>query len=99
MTTGSTSVRAADARFVSGIDPADLRGEYADRDLHHWSDARLIAAVAQIVSIPRQDRSNSFILHAPLEVSARAALLPRVMPVDRELARLHILAVAAQYEA
>lgn len=99
MTTGTTSFQAADARFVSGLEPADVRDAYADRALHHWSDARLIAAVAQIVSIPRRDRSNSFILHAPLELSARAALLPRVAPADRELARLRILAVAAQYES
>ena len=38
-------------------------------------------------------------LHAPLELAARVALLPSVHPAAREAARLRIFAVADQYEA
>jgi hypothetical protein len=37
-------------------------------------------------------------LHAPLELAARAALLPWVQPAERELARQHIYAIGTQYE-
>lgn len=99
MTPARTSATDPDAGIISGIEPSDLRGEYAQRGIDEWPDARLAAAVADIVSVPRRGRSNSFVLHAPLELAARAALLPRVAPPHRELARLHLLAVAVQYEA
>ncbi len=47
------------------------------------SDADLIAAVASVVRTPRADPADSFVLHAPLELAARAALLPRVAPGER----------------
>ena len=47
------------------------------------SDAELIAAVASVVRTPRADPADSFVLHAPLELAARAALLPRVAPGER----------------
>jgi len=99
MATSTAADLSPDSRFVSGIEPADLREEYSGRGLGDWSDARLTAAVAGIVSIPRRDPPTSFVLHAPLELTARAALLPRVAPQEREPARLHVLAVASQYEA
>ena len=46
MSETATTELAPDARIVSGIDPADLRAEYARRGLGGWSDARLTAAVA-----------------------------------------------------
>ena len=51
------------------------------------SDAELIAAVASVVRNPRADPADSFVLHAPLELVARAALLPRVAPGERSKAR------------
>jgi hypothetical protein len=99
MATSNAADPSPDSRIVSGIEPADLREEYTGRGLGDWSDARLTAAVAGIVSVPRRDPPTSFVLHAPLELTARAALLPRVVPQERELARLHVLAVASQYEA
>jgi len=88
-----------DAARVTGVDLADLGGEYDRRRLEAWSDRRLIDAVADVVRVPRADPADSFVLHAPLELAARAALMPRVAPERRRRARLHILAIAAQYEA
>lgn len=95
----TTATAASDVSTVSGIDPPALRDEYARRAIDTWSDRRLVEAVTEVVAVPRVDPADSFVLHAPLELAARAALLPRVPPADRRLARLHILAVAAQYEA
>ena len=63
------------------------------------SDAELIAAVASVVRTPRTDPADSFVLHAPLELAARAALLPRVAPGERSAARAQIAAVATAFEA
>ena len=63
------------------------------------SDAELIAAVASVVRTPRTDPADSFVLHAPLELAARAALLPRVAPGERSKARAQIAAIATAYEA
>ncbi len=41
---------------------------------------------------------QSFALHAPLELLARYALLPKVRPEQRKLARLQLLATAAVYQ-
>ncbi len=84
---------------VTGLDRRALRRSYQDRGVEHWSDAELVWAVAAVVADPRQDEAASFVLHAPLELAARAALLPFVRPESRELARLHIMNIAAEYEA
>ena len=63
------------------------------------SDAELVASVADVVRTPRADPADSFVLHAPLELAARTALLPRVAPADRAAARDQIAAIASTYEA
>ena len=63
------------------------------------SDVDLVARVARRVQRPREGHADSFILHAPLEVLARAALLPWVAPAGRAIARLRLVAVATQFEA
>lgn len=62
-------------------------------------DASLVAAVAESVSSPRSADSNSFILHAPLELAARYGLLPFVRTDRRFEARDRIADVARQWEA
>ncbi|MEM8620041.1 MAG: hypothetical protein AAGF73_09990 [Actinomycetota bacterium] len=84
---------------VRGIELDDLADSYAQRRLDRLSDTQLAAAVADVVRVPRCDPADSFVLHAPLELEARLALLPLVAPDRRHLARLHIVAIAAQYEA
>jgi hypothetical protein len=63
------------------------------------SDADLIDAAGRVLATPKQDPADSFVLHAPLELLARAALLVRVRPSGRERARARIAELAAGYEA
>src|SRR5262245_23130653 len=63
------------------------------------SDAELVADVAEHVRHPREEPADSFVLHAPLELAARTALLPRVPEHARDAARERIVEIATQYEA
>lgn len=92
-------MQTSDHSSVMGIGVSELVDEYHRRRLAEMSDAVLIRRVADIVAQPRREPPSSFVLHAPLELAARARLLPLVQPAQRELARLHIVAIAAQYEA
>ena len=65
-------------------------------------DQRLIENAARMIGVPRRevvDGRFSFVLHAPLELLARAALLPHVLPQHRDRARQRIVALAQGYEA
>ena len=75
----------------------DIEEHYRAQGLADLADVGLVGAVAETVATPRRDPADSFVLHAPLELAARAALLPWVAPAERELARLHIFAIATQY--
>jgi hypothetical protein len=59
----------------------------------------LIAAVGKILAEPKHAPADSFVLHAPLELLARAGLLPLVRPEDRDGALDQIRALGAKYEA
>jgi hypothetical protein len=63
------------------------------------SDAALVARVGAVLATPRRDPADSFVLHAPLELAARAALLPYVRPAARERARARLAAMVAEFEA
>ena len=55
--------------------------------------------VADVVRRPRVEPADSFVLHAPLELAARAALLPLVAPAARDEARQRLLDLATAYDA
>ena len=61
------------------------------------SDAGLVNAVAAAISPPKVAAPSSFVLHAPLELLARAALLPHVAAAGRALARRRIAAIGVRY--
>lgn len=61
------------------------------------SDAELVRATAAVIGRPKRTRVNSFTIHAPLELLARAALLARTPPALRTAVRLRIAAIAANY--
>jgi hypothetical protein len=62
------------------------------------TDAELVAAVVDVLASPRVTLApSSFVLHAPLELLARSALLPRVRPEARAGVRHRIAQIAAQY--
>jgi len=62
-------------------------------------DAVLAAEVADVVAIPRHEPADSFVLHAPLELLARVALLPFVRPTSRPLARRRLRLLGEHYAA
>lgn len=68
-------------------------------DVDTDSDAQLLARVAATVQEPRDRPADSFVLHAPLELAARAALLRWVDEPRREAARARIVDIATQWEA
>src|SRR4051794_18634216 len=63
------------------------------------SDAGLVAACAAVIDIPKAAEPDSFVLHAPLELLARAVLLERVRDEVREPAKARIRWLADKYEA
>ena len=63
-----------------------------------WSDDHLLEWATEIVGVPKQDPANSFVLHAPLELMARAALLPTVAAGARDLARARIVWMVLKYQ-
>jgi hypothetical protein len=63
-----------------------------------WSDQELVAWAAERVSVPREAVADSFVLHAPLELAARAALLPFVAPAARHRARQRLVVLADGFE-
>ncbi|MEY2432599.1 MAG: hypothetical protein QOC92_2324 [Acidimicrobiaceae bacterium] len=62
-------------------------------------DRTLIASVAARIAVPKAAAADSFVLHAPLELLARAALLPHVSIAARTAARERLRWLADQYDA
>ena len=60
-------------------------------------DAMLVCTTSRLLATPREGESDSFVLHAPLELAARAGLLPWVWPEHKEAARGQILSLARRY--
>lgn len=82
-----------DARLLT--QPASLDAS----DASVASDVSLLRSVAAVVARPRAAAADSFVLHAPLELLARAALLSYVRPDRRRDARRRIAEIAESYEA
>lgn len=61
------------------------------------SDAVLIQSVAAAIAPPKAQACSSFLLHAPLELLARAWLLPYVSEDKRDDARRRIAEIACRY--
>lgn len=84
---------------LAGLAPDDVLDAYRSRGFDALSDARLTEIVARSLARPKAAPADSFVLHAPLELMARAALLPLVAPQSRDLARQRLLWLGARYEA
>jgi hypothetical protein len=61
------------------------------------TDAELIASCAAVIDLPKATEPTSFLLHAPLELLARALLLERMPEDGRDAARERIQWVADTY--
>jgi hypothetical protein len=75
--------------------PTDLK--FLPPALNALSDAQLVRATAEAIGRPKKDCNNSFTLHAPMELLARAALLPLTPLAIRDSVRCRIAAIAAEY--
>lgn len=75
------------------LNPADVRL------VSRLSDAQLVQAVGEAISRPKANGGNSYTLHAPMELLARAALLPLIPPTLRDVARKQIAGIAPRYAA
>ena len=84
---------------LAGLTPDAVPDGYAARGLDHLSDGALVDLVAAAVARPKVAAADSFVLHAPLELLARAALLPLVEPAARERARQRLVWLGASYQA
>jgi len=61
------------------------------------ADADFIAAAAAVIDVPKAAPPDSFVLHAPLELLARALLLERVPANGRDAARGAITRLVTDY--
>jgi hypothetical protein len=84
---------------LAGIEPADVHDQYRRRGADSWSDRALVAAAGAVIATPRAAPANSFVLHAPLELLARAGLLTLVELSSRQRARVRIAGLAARFAA
>jgi hypothetical protein len=84
---------------LAAIAPTDVPDAYDRLGLDRLTDAQLVAAVSAVLARPKVDPADSFVLHAPLELLARAALLRMVPPHDRRAARRRLVWLAASFAA
>ena len=62
------------------------------------SDRALVRDVADVLAVPRAEPADSFVLHASLELLARAGLLAMVPDSGREAARERLRWLASAYQ-
>ena len=84
---------------LATLDPADAPVAYDALGLDRLSDHALVSACAAVIDRPKAAPPDSFVLHAPLELMARAGLLARVSPDGRDAARRRLVWLAATYAA
>ena len=82
---------------MSQIAPTATRSEANPTTPATPSDAALLEEVAALLTPPRREPADSFVLHAPLELIARSALLPYVRPSARGDARRRVVELGDGY--
>jgi hypothetical protein len=75
-----------------------IRARHDDLGFDDLADTELVATIAEHLAVPREQPADSFVLHAPLELTARASLLPFVRPPARARARLRLTSLLDGYE-
>lgn len=94
MQNSSLTLRSLPPSIADAPAPED---EWAKSPVSALSDAALLEAVALAITPPKAEADSSFLTHAPLELAARAALLPMVEPSARDAVRRRIAAIASLY--
>ncbi|MGZ8761967.1 MAG: hypothetical protein ACXW2Y_01435 [Acidimicrobiia bacterium] len=79
--------------------PDELADDLTDDLADDLADAELVARVGRTIAHPKIAPADSFVLHAPLELLARAGLLRHVRPDARADARRRIVQLGAEYAA
>jgi len=82
---------------LSRLDLDDFPATWSRHDLDRITDDDLLASASELLTIPHEESADSFTLHAPLELMARAQLLPSVSPHRRRSARQRIAQIAATW--
>lgn len=82
---------------LSQLDPDDLQGSWSRLGFEQMSDGDLLRATTELLAVPHQEPADSFTLHAPLELMARAQMLPAVSRDRREATRQRIANIAATW--
>ncbi|MEO5902147.1 MAG: hypothetical protein ABIR68_18720 [Ilumatobacteraceae bacterium] len=95
----SSSTALAKHDPLDGLEPHDVVAAWHVRRLDELSDAALVGLATRHLAVPRRDPADSFVLHAPLELMARAALLRHVGPATRKRARQRIIRLTASYDS
>ncbi len=67
--------------------------------MHTDTDVDVAESVASSLAMPRSEAPDSFVLHAPLELLARAAVLPHVSPDHRADAHARMRSIAPRFDA
>lgn len=83
---------------LTHLEPAAVVTEWTRRGLDQLGDAELTSLCAAHVAVPRVDPADSFVLHAPLELLARSALLRAVDPSSRQRTRQRMVWLATTYD-
>ena len=87
------------ADVLATLDPGDADAAHDHLGLAAITDHALVSACAAVIDRPKAAPPDSFVLHAPLELMARAGLLARVAPDARDAARRRLVRFAATYAA
>ena len=90
----TTLLRALPVDLLEAPRPGDAWERCA---LAESDDRSLVAAVAAAITPPKIAASSSFVLHAPLELIARARLLAMAPPPARAAGRRRIAEIAIRY--
>ena len=94
MQDSTTLLRALPAEVLDDPRPGDAWEQCA---LAEASDRKLVNAVAESITPPKVTPSSSFVLHAPMELMARARLLALAPPSARAEGRRRIAEIATRY--
>ena len=94
MQDSSTLLRTLPADVLDDPRPGDAWERCA---LAQAGDAELVDAVAAAIAAPKVTASSSFVLHAPMELMARARLLALAPPAARPEGRRRIAEIATRY--